>query len=119
MDRFFIDAAQLNKYLPTLSESQKREIRNGGKIQVCEEQREGWVGKLPFYIFWCPRCDNFSYDYMHGFIDRQHMICHRCHEQIDFSPWWIELAQAWEVAKWMLRRDKGVRQDTKDEGGVK
>ncbi|MBU6141994.1 hypothetical protein KGO95_02665 [Patescibacteria group bacterium] len=113
MERFLLDAAQLRKYLPALSESQKNAIRNGKKIKVAEEQREGWTGKLPFYIFWCPTCDNFSYDYPHGFIETQYLTCHKCSKRIDFRPWWVELAQLWELIKWMCRRDK------KNAGGAK
>ncbi len=106
MESFYLDAAQLNKYLPALSESRKKAIRSGEKIRVCEEQREGWSGKLPFYIFWCPRCENYAYDYPHGHIERQSLNCHRCGDRVDFRPWWIELAQLWALIKVICKRDK-------------
>jgi hypothetical protein len=28
----------------------------------------GWVGHLPFYLFWCEKCDNLCVDYPHGHV---------------------------------------------------
>ncbi len=96
----WIDARKLQEYLPKLSESEKEAVKRGKKIKVCEEQREGWLGKLPFYIFWCPSCENFAYDYAHGYIENQHLNCHRCGAYVDFRPWWLEWAQLWNLLRW-------------------
>lgn len=98
-----LDAAQLREHLPRLSERQKDRIQyNGAKIQVCEEQREGWTGKLPFYIFWCPRCDDFAYDYPHGFIENQYLSCHQCMERVSFVPWWAGLKELYNILRWKI-----------------
>ncbi|GEM_PF-2623905 len=79
------NAAGLKKHLPKLSDFDKFCIRNlESKIEVCEEQREGWPGKMPFYIFWCPNCENYSYDYPQGFAENRRLYCHRCDERVDF-----------------------------------
>lgn len=97
------DAAQLREHLPKLSESQKNNIRrNNAKLKVCEEQREGWLGKLPFYVFWCPACENFGYDYPHGHIETQYLNCHRCDERVSFVPWWASLQEMWNVIRWKI-----------------
>ena len=88
-------AKQLDEHLPKLSESQKERVKNGVKIKVCEEQRENWSGKLPFYIFWCEDCENFAYDYPHGYIEVQYLICHRCNNLVDFRPWWAGWVLVW------------------------
>ncbi len=93
------NAAGLNKHLSGLSEKQKEKIRNGAKVEVCKEMREGWNGELPFYIFWCGECDNFSYDYPHGYIQNQRLNCHRCSARIDFRPWWSGWVELWELLK--------------------
>ena len=96
------NGAGLNRHLPSLTESQKKKIRNGKKIEVCTEMREGWTGDLPFYIFWCGRCENFSYDYAHGYPHNQYLNCHRCSGWVDFRPWWVDWVELWHMIKFIF-----------------
>lgn len=96
------NAAGLEKYLPGLSQKQWNQIRDGAKIEVCKEQREGWSGELPFYIFWCEDCATFSYDYPHGREHRRYLTCNHCSQSIDFRPWWVELVELSQVVKFWL-----------------
>lgn len=98
------NAAGLRRSVDKLSKWQKRRVRNGAKVLAGYERREGWSGELPFYIFWCSDCENFSYDYPHGHIERQYLSCHNCNAKIDFRPWWIEFKMMWEFLKAMRQR---------------
>jgi|SRR3989344_4050217 len=84
------NGAALNQNLGKLSDEEKFFIKNHGhKISAGMAKRED--KDLPAYIFWCPDCENFSYDCPRGSLEEQHLICHRCGEKIDFSPWWAGL----------------------------
>ena len=71
----------------------------GKKLYIGHEQREGWSGRLPFYLFFCGECEHFAKDYPHGFIERQYLICSFCGVRHSFVPWWVPLAQAWAAVK--------------------
>jgi len=97
-----VNGLELQKHLSHLSALQKLRIMRGAKVRVAEEQREGWSGKLPFYVFWCDQCENFSYDYPHGYIDRRYLKCHACEARIDFVPWWVEWQKLWYAVKFVM-----------------
>jgi hypothetical protein len=100
------NARGLRTNLGKLSAWQKYRIKNHDvKVLVARERREGWRGELPFYIFWCGDCGDFSYDYAHGHIDRRYLNCHRCNGKVDFVPWWVMWRMLWEVirARFSLR----------------
>ena len=40
------------------------------------ETREGWVGFLPFYLFWCSQCDHYGKSYLQGY--RRSLVCPHC-----------------------------------------
>lgn len=83
------NAQGLNRVLPYVSRWDQYRIKNMGvKFYVGEEQRQGWSGKLPFYVFWCDQCEDFSYGYPHSYVGNRYLLCHRCHAKIDFVPWW-------------------------------
>ncbi len=96
------NARGLRENLDKLSGWQKSRIRRGVKIEVAKEQRQGWRGELPFYIFWCFGCEDYSYDYAHGHIERRYLNCHRCNFHVDFVPWWVQLRMLWEAVRFRL-----------------
>lgn len=94
----------LNRNLDKISVEDKINVQYGGwKILVDKEKREGWDREQSFYIFWCPDCDNFSYDCPHGSIEERHLVCHRCAGRIDFVPSWALLKRALKLSWAWLR----------------
>lgn len=65
-------------------EWKKNLARLGFKVPMGEEQKEGWSGKLPFYLFICPNCDKFQKDYPHSWPESQYLRCDDCKKKIDF-----------------------------------
>ena len=99
------NAVGLWKNLDRLSNWQKWRGENGAKILIAHEKREGWLSELPFYIFWCGKCENFSYDYPHGHLERRYLFCHCCGARIDFRPRWIEWKILFEFLKHSFKRN--------------
>lgn len=66
------------------------------KFYLGHEQREGWSGALPFYLFWCEQCGEFAKDYPHSYIDRRYLMCSSCAARYSFVPWWASLALFWQ-----------------------
>lgn len=58
---------------------QKFLARMGMNVFLGYGRRKDWKGRLPFYLFLCPRCKNFGVDYLHGFPGEQYLSCHKCH----------------------------------------
>lgn len=77
--------------------------RHGKKIYLGREQREGWSGALPFYLFWCEDCGHFAKDYPHGYIERQYLLCSNCKARHSFVPWWVEFALCWQILRSLVR----------------
>lgn len=75
----------------------------GEKIYLGDEQREGWTGKLPFYLFWCGRCEKYAKDYPHGYIERQYLICSHCGEIYNFVPWWVAWVSFWQFIRLAIK----------------
>jgi len=72
-------------YEPTVAqatEEQKNKARKGKKIFLGNGRRDGWRGELPFYLFWCKRCEKFSVDYKHWF--NPFVTCQSCGTQFSF-----------------------------------
>lgn len=69
----------------------------GWKIRISREQREGWTGKLPFYFFWCGKCECFTKDYPHGFARQQYLNCANCGAYHTFRTWWELVRRPFEV----------------------
>lgn len=82
----------------------------GKKIYLGSEQKEGWSGSLPFYLFWCESCDHYAKDYPHGHIERRYLVCSYCTEQHDFVPWWVPFAQLWDLARFAVRYRREAKQ---------
>lgn len=77
----------------------------GRKVYVGHEKREGWSGKLPFCLFYCPDCKRIAKDYTHGHIERRYLICSYCDARHDFIPWrveWVTLLESIKLA-WKYR----------------
>jgi len=47
-------------------------------VRLWDEQRSGWSGALPIYLFWCPGCRRFGQDYLHGWPGREYLQCAWC-----------------------------------------
>lgn len=90
MNQIFAEEARVA--LTTTTARQRALMRRGAKIRLAKEQRAGWKGKLPFYLFWCAACKNFTKDYPHGHIERQYLSCSHCGAYHSFIPWWAEFA---------------------------
>ncbi|OFZ55063.1 MAG: hypothetical protein A3D92_24765 [Bacteroidetes bacterium RIFCSPHIGHO2_02_FULL_44_7] len=67
----------------------------GVKIYLGHEQREGWNGNLPFYLFWCKECGEHSKDYPHSWPEQQYLICVHCDARHSFVPWWVPFKMIW------------------------
>jgi hypothetical protein len=88
MDRVWLDGPKLKESLPTLSFWERFKVMYLMKaLKVNEEQREGFLKPLPFYIFYCWYCDNFSYDYPHGY--KNYFTCH--HPECQMHTYKLEL----------------------------
>jgi len=46
------------------------------KLYIGHEKREGWSGKLPFYLFFCFSCGKIAKDYPHGYTN--YLLCPHC-----------------------------------------
>ncbi len=73
--------------------------KRGKKIYLGHEQRKGWSGKLPFYLFWCEDCKQYAKDYPHGHIERRYLLCAHCGVYHNFVPWWVEFALFWQMIR--------------------
>ncbi|OGD35595.1 hypothetical protein A2W39_00370 [Candidatus Azambacteria bacterium RIFCSPHIGHO2_01_46_10] len=65
-------------------ERKKNLARLGFKVPMGEEQKEGWSGKLPFYLFICPNCGEFQKDYPHSWPETQYLWCDDCKIKISY-----------------------------------
>lgn len=79
-------------------------VETGEKVYLGHEQREGWSGKLPFYLFWCHDCGHYAKDYPHGHIERQYLLCSQCGAHHDFRPWWAGILALWQDVTSSFRR---------------
>ncbi|MBU6415053.1 hypothetical protein KGQ34_02330 [Patescibacteria group bacterium] len=75
----------------------------GKKLYLGCEQKEGWSGKLPFYLFWCSACEHYAKDYPHGFIERQYLICSYCGQQQDFVSWRAPFTELRDLVLFFIR----------------
>lgn len=75
----------------------------GKKLYLGHEKRDGWLGPLPFYLFWCGECEHYAKDYPHGHIEKRYLICSYCGIQHDFVPWWISFVEFWQLLKFIFR----------------
>lgn len=61
------------------TEEQKKRAKRGKRVFLGNGRREGWSGELPFYLFRCRRCKQFSVDYTHGVSEKppkdQYIAC--------------------------------------------
>lgn len=57
----------------------------GRKIYIGHEQRDGWSGKLPFFLFWCQTCQHFAKGYPNGQPSDRYLICSNCNAEYDFT----------------------------------
>ena len=97
-------AQEARRALETTSEFQKFRMKDRGKkIYIGDEQREGWSGKLPFYLFWCSACSHYAKDYPHGHIERRYLICSFCDCKHDFVPWWVPWRMLYETIRLVAR----------------
>ena len=69
----------------------------GRRVYIGHEQRNGWSGRLPFYLFWCSECEHFAKSYKHGYVERQYLICSHCEIHHSCIPWWVAWVQIWEL----------------------
>lgn len=76
--------------------------RFGKKCYLGHEQRAGWRGELPFYLFLCEACGHHAKDYPHGFIHRQYLLCSHCGERHDFVPWWVAFVKTWQTLRFAM-----------------
>ena len=90
-------AAEANDALAKATPREKRLMeQNGKKLYIGHEQREGWSGALPFYLFFCKDCGRYAKDYPHGYLDLRYLLCSHCRAHHDFVPWWAEFALLWQ-----------------------
>ena len=103
-------AVEVHGHLKTMSTWRLSLMKaHGRKIYIGHEQREGWTGKLPFYLFWCETCEHFSKDYPHGHIERQCLICSNCGIKHAFVPWWMPWLELWHGIRLVIRyRTRGL-----------
>jgi len=84
-----------------LSEWQKRRLKlSSKKLYIGHEKREGWLGELPFYIFWCHECDHCAKDYPHGDITHQYLVCSFCgvsHRFVPLKVFWLTLFETIKI----------------------
>lgn len=90
MNKIFAEEARVA--LTKTTARQRALMRRGAKIRLPKEQRQGWTEKLPFYLFWCAECKEFTKDYPHGHIERQYLTCSHCNAYYSFVPWWAQFA---------------------------
>ena len=75
-------------YEPTLEQTSKWQrflAKMGIRVFLGNGHRKGWNGELAFYLFWCPKCKNFSVDHKHGL--KSYLMCQNkrmCGVNIDF-----------------------------------
>jgi len=77
-------AATIDEYLELkakfkLGFCKKLKLKINGKLFVGYAKREGWTGKLPFYIVKCDKHDIYFLDYPQGF--EGYFICPLCFEE--------------------------------------
>lgn len=82
---------EAQKELKKLGGFQKLLLHLGRKHYLGEETRENWTGYSPFYLFWCPECENYYVDSRHG--HRPYVTCHRCMIHYSLEPWWTPLTE--------------------------
>lgn len=102
----FVFARETQEAFKKMTRWQKFKARwLGRKIYLRHEQREGWSGKLPFYLFYCAGCKRIAKDYPHGHIERRYLNCSFCGAHHDFVPWWVEWVMLWSTIKlvWKYR----------------
>lgn len=98
----YVFAIEAKEKLKTMTEAKKNKMQSGKKIYIGHEKREGWLGELPFYIFWCESCGNYAKDYPHGHIEFQYLKCSYCDMLHDFVPWWFFWKVLWDTIKFSL-----------------
>lgn len=75
---------EIRQELEELSLEEKESMKERGeKIYVGHETRPGWSGYLPFFIFWCDKCEKYRKDYAHGFDP--YLTCDSCHVSYYFN----------------------------------
>lgn len=79
-------------------------VRLGRKIYLGHETRPGWRGSLPFYLFWCPACRQYTKDYPHGYVKNQYLICSGCGTRLGFVPLRIHFRKFYELILLSLKR---------------
>lgn len=77
-------------------EWKKNLARLGTKVSMGEEQKPGWSGKLPFYLFYCPSCETLQKDYPHSWPESQYLWCDDCKIKINF----IQLRTQFKMLFW-------------------
>ena len=89
-------AREAREALPKISEADRLLLEEHGReIYIGHEQREGWSGQLPFYLFRCEECGKCAKDYPHGHIERQYLLCSECGAHRSFVPWWAPIKAFW------------------------
>lgn len=54
------------------------------KVYIGHEMRVGWLGKLPFYLFFCFSCGEVAKDYPHGYTN--YLLCPHCGARDKLKP---------------------------------
>ncbi len=94
--------AEAGRLWQMLSSRDQRRVRGGTKHFVGAQQRQGWSAPIPCYVFWCDACDRHTFDYPHGHIERQYLLCANCQAYHEFVPWWVPLRQTWELFRFLV-----------------
>lgn len=79
-------ADEARQALQTLTPTELAQAKQGERIYLGHEMREGWSGHLPFFFFHCTSCGEASKDYPHGFSGRQYMLCAVCGQRHEYRP---------------------------------
>lgn len=91
-----IFAREAAEALTTTTSFQQFLMKKGKKLYLGDEQREGWSGPIPLYLFLCEACGQHAKDYPHGFIRQQYLSCSHCGERHDFVPLWAKLTMLFQ-----------------------
>ena len=65
-----------------LSLLQRFILKIQGYVYLFHARKDGWKGKLPFYLVKCKKHDVFFIDYPHGFPPNQYFNCPICLKEI-------------------------------------
>ena len=94
--------------------------RFGKKLYLCHEgpeKHEYWTGQLPFYLFWCHKCEHWAKNYPNGFPEKQRLHCSSCDARYSFVQLKTQLAIMRDLFR-MVRSIRALKKGGHGGGGT-